>query len=141
MAERRPSRGVDEGLLRPTPRPDGVMALDDTTAATAPPNPINRWPISTPRLTMLTPGMIRANANAAENSDSPSQARRSTTERCIQTYTPPPKLERPIRENNRKNSRRLNLGGRTRAASVTGWTLFLRSPRWDIDIHPHFSFH
>ena len=33
MAKRRPSRGVDEGLLRPTPRPDGVLALDDTIAA------------------------------------------------------------------------------------------------------------
>ncbi len=33
MAERRPTRGVDEGLLRPTPRPDGVLALDDTIAA------------------------------------------------------------------------------------------------------------
>ena len=33
MAERRPSRGVDEGLLRPTPPPDGVLALDDTIAA------------------------------------------------------------------------------------------------------------
>ena len=33
MPKRRPSRGVDEGLLRPTPRPDGVLALDDTIAA------------------------------------------------------------------------------------------------------------
>ena len=33
MAKRRPSRGVDEGLLRPTPRPDGVLALDHTIAA------------------------------------------------------------------------------------------------------------
>ena len=33
MAKRRPSRGVDEGLLRLTPRPDGVLALDDTIAA------------------------------------------------------------------------------------------------------------
>jgi hypothetical protein len=33
MAGRRPSLGVDEGLLRPTPRPDGVQALDDTIAA------------------------------------------------------------------------------------------------------------
>jgi len=32
MAKRRPSRGVDEGLLRPTPRPDGVLALDHTIA-------------------------------------------------------------------------------------------------------------
>jgi len=32
MAERRPSRGVGEGLLRPTPRPDGVLALDHTIA-------------------------------------------------------------------------------------------------------------
>jgi hypothetical protein len=33
MAERRPSRGVSEGLPRPTPRPDGVQALDHTIAA------------------------------------------------------------------------------------------------------------
>ncbi len=33
MPKRRPSRGVDEGLLRPTPRPDGVLALEDTIAA------------------------------------------------------------------------------------------------------------
>ncbi len=33
MAGRLSSRGVDEGLLRQTPRPDGVLALDDTIAA------------------------------------------------------------------------------------------------------------
>ena len=33
MAKRRPSPGVDEGLPRPTPRLDGVLALDDTIAA------------------------------------------------------------------------------------------------------------
>jgi DUF2924 family protein len=33
MAGRRPPRGAGEGLLRPTPRPKGVLALDDTIAA------------------------------------------------------------------------------------------------------------
>ena len=33
MATRRPLRGAGEGLLRPTPRPKGVPALDDTIAA------------------------------------------------------------------------------------------------------------
>ncbi len=33
MAERRPPHGVDEGRLRPTPRPNGVVALDHTIAA------------------------------------------------------------------------------------------------------------
>jgi hypothetical protein len=32
MAERRQARGVGEGLLRPTPRPDGSLALDHTVA-------------------------------------------------------------------------------------------------------------
>src|SRR5580704_8506728 len=33
MAGRQPARGAGEGLLRPTPRPKGVLALDDTIAA------------------------------------------------------------------------------------------------------------
>jgi Protein of unknown function (DUF2924) len=33
MVERQPSSGVDEGLLRPTPRPDGVLPLDHMIAA------------------------------------------------------------------------------------------------------------
>jgi len=33
MAERRPARGVGEGLLRPTLRPDSAPALDHTVAA------------------------------------------------------------------------------------------------------------
>src|SRR4029077_19594612 len=33
MAGRRPPRGGGEGLLRPTPRPKGVLALDDMIAA------------------------------------------------------------------------------------------------------------
>jgi Protein of unknown function (DUF2924) len=33
MAGGRPPRGVGEGLLRPTPRPKGVLALDDMIAA------------------------------------------------------------------------------------------------------------
>ena len=33
MAGRRPPRGAGEGLLRPTPRPKGVLALDDMIAA------------------------------------------------------------------------------------------------------------
>ena len=33
MAERRPPRGAGEGLLRPPPRPKGVLALDDMIAA------------------------------------------------------------------------------------------------------------
>lgn len=33
MAGRRPARGVGEGLLRPTARPKGVLALDDMIAA------------------------------------------------------------------------------------------------------------
>jgi hypothetical protein len=33
MARRRPPRGAGEGLLRPTPRPKGVLALDDMIAA------------------------------------------------------------------------------------------------------------
>src|SRR6202042_912016 len=33
MAGRRPPRGAGEGLLRPTPRPEGVLALDDMIAA------------------------------------------------------------------------------------------------------------
>jgi Protein of unknown function (DUF2924) len=33
MAQRRQPRDVRQGLLRPTPRPDGVLALDDTIAA------------------------------------------------------------------------------------------------------------
>ena len=33
MARRRPPRGTGEGLLRPTPRPKGVLALDDMIAA------------------------------------------------------------------------------------------------------------
>ena len=33
MARRRPPRGAGEGLLRPTPRPTGVLALDDMIAA------------------------------------------------------------------------------------------------------------
>jgi Protein of unknown function (DUF2924) len=33
MPERRPPHGVDEGRLRPTPRPDGVLTLDHTIAA------------------------------------------------------------------------------------------------------------
>jgi hypothetical protein len=33
MAGRRPPRGAGEGLLRPTPRPEAVLALDDMTAA------------------------------------------------------------------------------------------------------------
>jgi hypothetical protein len=33
MAERRPPRGVGEGLLRLTARPEGVLALDDMIAA------------------------------------------------------------------------------------------------------------
>ena len=32
MAGRRPPRGAGEGLLRPTPRPKGVLALDDVIA-------------------------------------------------------------------------------------------------------------
>ena len=32
MAERQPSRGGGEGRLRPTPRPNGVLALDDMIA-------------------------------------------------------------------------------------------------------------
>ncbi len=35
MAGRRSSRGVNEGLLRPTPRPDGVLAVDHTIAGLA----------------------------------------------------------------------------------------------------------
>src|SRR5712675_756539 len=33
MAGRRPPRGAGEGVLRPTPRPKGVLALDDMIAA------------------------------------------------------------------------------------------------------------
>ena len=33
MAGGRPSRGAREGLLRPTPGPEGVLALDDMIAA------------------------------------------------------------------------------------------------------------
>ena len=33
MAGRRPPRGVGEGLLRPTPRLEGVLALDNMIAA------------------------------------------------------------------------------------------------------------
>jgi hypothetical protein len=33
MAGRRPPRGVGEGLLHPTPRPKGVLSLDDMIAA------------------------------------------------------------------------------------------------------------
>ena len=33
MAGRRPPRGAGEGLLRPTARPKGVLAIDDTIAA------------------------------------------------------------------------------------------------------------
>jgi hypothetical protein len=33
MAERRLAHGVDEGRLRPTPRPDGVLTLEHTIAA------------------------------------------------------------------------------------------------------------
>jgi hypothetical protein len=33
MAGRRPPRSAGEGLLRPTPRPKGVLALDDMIAA------------------------------------------------------------------------------------------------------------
>ena len=33
MAGRRPPRSAGEGLLRPTPRPEGVLALDDVIAA------------------------------------------------------------------------------------------------------------
>jgi hypothetical protein len=33
MAGRRPPRGAGEGLLRPTPRPKGALALDDMIAA------------------------------------------------------------------------------------------------------------
>ena len=33
MAGRRPPRGASEGLLRPKPRPKGVLALDDVIAA------------------------------------------------------------------------------------------------------------
>ena len=33
MAGRRPPRGAGEGLLRPTPRLEGVLALDDMIAA------------------------------------------------------------------------------------------------------------
>jgi hypothetical protein len=33
MARRRPTRGADEGLLRPTPGPMGVLALDDMIVA------------------------------------------------------------------------------------------------------------
>jgi hypothetical protein len=33
MAGRRPPRGMGEGLVRPTPRPKGVLALDDIIAA------------------------------------------------------------------------------------------------------------
>ena len=33
MAGRRPPRGAGEGLLRPKPRPKGVLALDDMIAA------------------------------------------------------------------------------------------------------------
>ena len=33
MAGLRPPRGAGEGLLRPTPRPKGVLALDDMIAA------------------------------------------------------------------------------------------------------------
>ena len=33
MAGRRPPRGAGEGLLRPTPRPKGVPAMDDLIAA------------------------------------------------------------------------------------------------------------
>ena len=29
MAGHRPPRGADEGLLRPTPRSEGVLGLDD----------------------------------------------------------------------------------------------------------------
>jgi Protein of unknown function (DUF2924) len=35
MAGGRPRRGVGEGLLRPTPRPKGILAQDDMTAALA----------------------------------------------------------------------------------------------------------
>src|SRR5271165_4778345 len=71
------------------------------TAAAAPAAPIKRWPTKTARLTMLAPGSIRASASAAENSDSASQPRVSTSSRCIQAETPPPKLERPILEKSR----------------------------------------
>ena len=33
MAGARPPRGAGEGLLRPTPRPKGVLAVDDMIAA------------------------------------------------------------------------------------------------------------
>src|ERR1700687_4072377 len=33
MARRRPPRGAGEGLLRPRPRSEGVLALDDMIAA------------------------------------------------------------------------------------------------------------
>src|SRR5215468_2064207 len=57
-------------------------------AATAPVSPISRWPIRTAKLTMLAPGMILANANAAANSGSVIQARRSTNALCIHPDVP-----------------------------------------------------
>src|SRR5216684_188910 len=101
------------------------------TATTAPANPINRWPSRTARLTIPTPGMIRANANAAENSDSLSQPRYSTSALCIHTDRPPPKLERPILENSRKNSTRPMLGGGgTTAASTADVFILFLLPRY-----------
>src|SRR5262250_2978076 len=97
--------------LGPTRRPK--------TAATAPLSPFSRWPISTARLMIFTPGMIRANARALENSVSSSQPRLSTSAVCIHTDTPPPKLESPILENRRKSSAKPALnGGRGSVAST-----------------------
>jgi hypothetical protein len=48
--------------------------------------------------------MILAKAKEAANSVSPSQARRSTSAICIHPDTPPPKLRRPMVENNRNSS-------------------------------------